>query len=148
MTTPIPEADMRTQLEETFASVRSRREAKEAVQRAADAVPTDNVEVLRERAERHALRVVDAHWGYFNDIQRQLGEQVITPLLHTVARIAAERDEARARVRELACPVCKGSGLDPNDEGDWDGAVGAYNPTTIAPCPTCMGDRTRQGGAA
>lgn len=92
MTTPIPEADMRTQLEETFASVRSRREAKEAAQRAADAVPTDNIEVLRERAERHAHHAVDAYWGHFNDIQRQLGEQVITPLLHTVARIAAERD--------------------------------------------------------
>lgn len=98
---PIPEPDMRAQLETAFASIRSRREAKEAAQLAADSVPTDNVEVLRERAERHAYQAVDEYWGHFNDTQKQLGERVITPLLHTVARIAAERDEARARVREL-----------------------------------------------
>jgi hypothetical protein len=102
MTTPIPEADMRTQLEETFASIRSRREAKEAAQRATDAVPTDNVEVLRERAERHAHQAVDAYWGHFNDIQKQLGERVVTPLLHTVARIAAERDALQKRLHDAA----------------------------------------------
>lgn len=102
---PIPEPDMRAQLETAFASIQSRREAKEAAQLAADSVPTDNVEVLRERAERLAYHAVDAYWGHFNDIQRQLGERVITPLLHTVARIAAERDEARARVRELERPA-------------------------------------------
>ncbi|MER5653498.1 hypothetical protein ABT076_10830 [Streptomyces sp. NPDC002131] len=102
---PIPEPDMRAQLESTFASIRSRREAKEAAQLAADSVQTDNVEVLRERAERHAYHAVDEYWGYFNDIQKNLGERVITPLLDVVARLAAERDEARARVRELERPA-------------------------------------------
>lgn len=102
---PISESDMRTQLETTFASIRSRREAKEAAQRAADAVLTDNIEVLRERAERHAYHAVDEYWGHFNDVQKELGERVITPLLDTVARIAAERDEARARIAELERPA-------------------------------------------
>ena len=84
--------DMRAQLETTFARIKSEREAKEAAQRAADSVPTDNPIVLRERATRHAHQAVDEYWGYFNDIQTALNERVITPLLQTVARIAAERD--------------------------------------------------------
>jgi hypothetical protein len=99
---PTPESDMRAQLETAFASIRSRREAKEAAQLAADSVQTDNVEVLRERAERHAYHAVDAYWGHFNDIQKQLGERVITPLLHTVARLGAERDALQERLHDAA----------------------------------------------
>jgi hypothetical protein len=90
------ESDMRTQLETTFARIKSEREAKEAAELAADSVPTDNVTVLRERATRHAHRAVDEYWGYFNDIQTALDERVITPLLDTVSRLAAERDGHRA----------------------------------------------------
>ncbi|MFJ4925374.1 hypothetical protein [Streptomyces sp. NPDC088736] len=98
----IPEPDMRAQLETAFASIQSRREAKEAAQLAADSVATDNVNVLRERAERHAYHAVDEYWGHFNDIQNELGVRVIQPLLDTVARIAAERDALRARLHQAA----------------------------------------------
>lgn len=84
--------DMRTQLETTFARVKSEREAKEAAQLAADSVPTDNPTVLRERATRHAFHAVDEYWGFFNDIQAALTQRVIDPLLEAVARVAAERD--------------------------------------------------------
>ncbi|MGA5670024.1 hypothetical protein ACPCTG_31655 [Streptomyces pseudogriseolus] len=65
-------------------------------------------------------------------------------LLAELSAVRAERNTAQSLVDELACPTCKGSGLDPDDEGDWDSAVGRHNPNTIGPCPTCMGDRTRQ----
>ena len=84
--------DMAAALEAAFDKVRTEAEAKQAAQLAADSVPTDNVTVLRERAERHAFQAVDGYWGYFNDIQTALAERVITPLLETVTRIAAERD--------------------------------------------------------
>lgn len=97
--------DMAAALEAAFNKARTEAEAKRAAQLAADSVPTDNVTVLRERATRHAYQAVDEYWGHFNDIQTALTEQVITPLLHTVSRIVAERDEARARVCELERPA-------------------------------------------
>ncbi|MCX5000929.1 hypothetical protein [Streptomyces longwoodensis] len=73
--------------------------------------------------------------------------QDVPTLLAELAAVRAERDQARRVFKELACQTCKGSGLDPNDEGDWDSAVGRHNPTTIGPCPTCMGSRTQQPAA-
>lgn len=83
-------------LESAFAKARTEREAKEAAQLAADSVPTDNIVVLRERATRHATEAIDEYWGHFGDMQLTLNQRVITPLLNTVTRIAAERDKARA----------------------------------------------------
>lgn len=94
------EPDMRAKLETAFARVKSEREAKEAAQLAADSVPTNNPAVLRERAMRHAHQAVDEYWGHFNDIQTALDQRVVTPLLQTVARIAAERDEAQAELEK------------------------------------------------
>jgi hypothetical protein len=99
--------DMRTQLETTFARIKSEREAKAATELAADSVPTDNVTVLRERATRHAHRAVDEYWGYFNDIQTALDQRVITPLLEAVARIAGERDEQTRYAARLEAEICQ-----------------------------------------
>lgn len=52
-------------------------------------------------------------------------------------------EELRQVVQELACPTCHGSGLDPDDEGDWVPEAGMYNPSTIGPCPTCNGRKVR-----
>ena len=99
--------DLAGSLEAAFDKVRTEAEAKRAAQLAADSVPTDNIVVLRERAQRHAYEVVDQYWGHFNDMQRMLAEQVITPLLITVSRIAAERDEHRAAAEALAAKLRK-----------------------------------------
>lgn len=37
------------------------------------------------------------------------------------------------------CPHCKGSGADPEDEGDWVPEVQMYNPFSAGPCPECNG---------
>ncbi|WP_405747685.1 hypothetical protein [Streptomyces canus] len=109
MTTP----DMAAALEAAFDKVRTENEAKQAAQLAADSVPTDNVTVLRERAERHAFQAVDGYWGYFNDIQTALNERVITPLLQTVARIAAERDRYRLAWQSAAFRAeARGEGIE------------------------------------
>lgn len=94
--------DLAGSLEAAFGKVRTEAEAKRAAQLAADSVPTDNIAVLRERAQRHAHEAVDQYWGHFNDIQRMLAEQVITPLLHTVSRIVAERDALQGRLHQVA----------------------------------------------
>lgn len=39
-----------------------------------------------------------------------------------------------------SCPHCKGTGADPEDQGDYDPNVHMYNPTTIGPCPECHGE--------
>lgn len=83
------------ELESAFAKARTEREAKEAAQLAADSVPTDNVVVLRERATRHATEAIDGYWGHFDDMQKELAERVISPLLNVVSRVTDERDAAR-----------------------------------------------------
>jgi hypothetical protein len=94
--------DLAGQLEAAFAEARTEAEARQAAQLAVDSVPTDNIAVLRERAKRHAHEAVDQYWGHFNDMQRMLAEQVITPLLDTISRIAAERDALRDRLHQIA----------------------------------------------
>ncbi|MGW1388431.1 hypothetical protein [Streptomyces griseoluteus] len=100
-------------LEAAFAKAQTEREAREAAQLAVDSVPTDNVTVLRERAKRHAYEAVDQYWGHFDDIQNMIDQRVITPLLETVSRIAAERDQAQADLAEYEplnpqqCPAGK-----------------------------------------
>jgi hypothetical protein len=37
------------------------------------------------------------------------------------------------------CPHCHGSGVDPEDEGDYDYTVHMHNPFTVGPCPRCNG---------
>lgn len=37
------------------------------------------------------------------------------------------------------CPHCHGEGGDPNDDGDYDYAVGMYDPYSRGPCPECNG---------
>lgn len=83
------------ELESAFEKARTEREAREAAQLAADSVPTDNIAVLRERATRHATEAIDSYWGYFGDMQKELTERVITPLLSVVERLVSERDAAR-----------------------------------------------------
>lgn len=40
---------------------------------------------------------------------------------------------------QTACRHCKGTGADPEDEGDYDPNVHMHNPTTVGPCPECHG---------
>jgi len=46
-------------------------------------------------------------------------------------------------MEKATCGFCKGSGLDPNDPGEWVPEVGMNNPYTVGPCPMCWG--TREG---
>lgn len=106
-----------------------------------DALRTEYAELERKAAKLAALEAygVDSWEGY---------DEALAGVRATIAEKAeSELEEARRKAEELACPVCKGSGLDPDDDGDWDSTVGRHNPNTVAPCPTCMGDWTRQGGA-
>jgi hypothetical protein len=99
--------DLAAQLEAAFAKARTQAEARQAAQLAVDSVPTDNIAVLRERAERHAHEAVDQYWGHFNDMQRMLAQRVITPLLDTISRIAAERDDHRAAAERVEAKLRK-----------------------------------------
>lgn len=56
--------------------------------------------------------------------------------------------EALDRAALPPCPHCKGNMADPEDEGDWDSTVGAYNPMTRAPCPVCHGTGKAGGSTA
>lgn len=75
--------------------------AEREAQEAADSILTDDIAVLRERAERHAYESVDAYSGHFDDTQSALDRTVITPLLDAISRIVAERDAARTEAAEL-----------------------------------------------
>lgn len=94
-------------LESAFAKTRTEREARHAAQLAADSIPTENIAVLRERAVRHATEAIDGYWGYFGDMQKELTERVITPLLSVVERLAAERDEHRAAAERAEAKLRK-----------------------------------------
>ena len=41
------------------------------------------------------------------------------------------------------CIICKGSGADPDDPGDWVPEAGMHNPYTGAPCSMCLGSGKR-----
>ena len=61
--------------------------------------------------------------------------------------VAGIRDAARTAARQttgqadtaVTCAHCKGTGADPEDQGDYEPSVHMYNPTTIGPCPECHG---------
>lgn len=65
------------------------------------------------------------------------------PLGRVEEVVAGIRDAARTASGQQAaaatCAHCKGTGADPEDEGDYDPNVHMYNPTTIGPCPECHG---------
>lgn len=88
-------------LEDVFQNRIAKALAEREAQEAADSIPTDDIAVLRERAERHAYESADAYWGFFDDVQSALDKTVITPLLDTISRMIAERDAARAENAEL-----------------------------------------------
>ncbi|MCX5138349.1 hypothetical protein [Streptomyces sp. NBC_00338] len=52
-------------------------------------------------------------------------------------------DEAQQPETEAAkCTYCDGSGVDPDDEGDWVPEVQMHDPGSRGPCPKCNGTRT------
>ncbi|MER5706016.1 hypothetical protein [Streptomyces sp. NPDC002122] len=68
---------------------------------------------------------------------------VYVPLDRVEEVVAGIRDAARTASGQqpaaATCAHCKGTGADPEDEGDYDQGVHMYNPTTIGPCPECHG---------
>jgi hypothetical protein len=66
-------------------------------------------------------------------INLQLGCGCPTP----THRMHCGRD-ARPRVVVETCPTCLGSGVDPEDLGDWVPEAGAYNPYSAVTCPACV----------
>lgn len=53
---------------------------------------------------------------------------------------------ARSRDNQLPaappCPHCRGTGGDPEDEGDWISEAHRHNPYSAGPCPQCNGRGT------
>ncbi|MEU2510197.1 hypothetical protein ABZ621_36665 [Streptomyces sp. NPDC007863] len=71
------------------------------------------------------------------------GEAVVeVPVDHVEEVVAGIRDAARQTGQqpdETTCTECKGTGADPEDEGDYDHTVHMHNPFTVGPCPECHG---------
>lgn len=64
-------------------------------------------------------------------------------VLETAARTASGQQP-----ETTPCGHCKGSGADPEDEGDYVPEVHRHNPFSVGPCPECNGDGTAVGQPA
>ncbi|MFI6653213.1 hypothetical protein ACIBI8_37190 [Streptomyces sp. NPDC050529] len=97
-------------------------------------------EVDRLRVDRDAVlrEAADRMWALANrTTERGAGVLWAAEWLRRMA------DEAQQPETEAAkCTYCGGSGVDPEDEGDWVPGVHMHDPGSRGPCPKCNGTRT------
>jgi hypothetical protein len=60
----------------------------------------------------------------------------------------AARTASGQQPETTPCGHCKGSGADPEDEGDYLPEVHRHNPFSVGPCPECNGEGTAVGQPA